>query len=75
MCVSVCVCPVTLYYYIMIMIEIQYCGTALLLLVNSRTLHQNNGTTLYIPLPAIFTCYTALRITNCLKMTSAIKIQ
>jgi len=70
----------------MIVIEIQYNTTALLLLVNPRTPHQNNGTmhpiyayqlssekkTLCCQLCS--THYIAVRINNCLKRTSAIKV-
>jgi len=69
---------------IMIMIEIQYSGTALLLLVNPRILHQNNDTArptyVFIILKKTLHCqlcstsYAAVQINNCLKRTSAIKV-
>jgi len=61
----------------MIMIEMQYSGTGLLLLVNPRIPHKNNGTAhpIYVfidaSLPAMFN--PLYRITN-LKRTSAIKV-
>jgi len=68
---------------IMIMMEIQYSGTALLLLVNPHISHQNNGTERPNQLSSekkklcfqlCSTHYTAVRINNCLKITSAIKV-
>jgi len=61
----------------MIMIEMQYSSTALLLLVNPCILHQNNGLSYINYCPKMLCCqlcathYTTLRIN---KITSAIKV-
>jgi len=63
------------------LLNIQYSGTALLLLVNPFILHWNNRTTCPTYIFIVWkedalcsTCYAAIRINNCLKTTFVIKV-